>query len=72
MLHILGPLCAHPAAGRGRRGRSRRTGACTARGDCDPPDAAHTWAALHTFRRRPWQAGAVAAYKWHEHVLGSL
>jgi hypothetical protein len=60
MLHIRGPLCAHPAAGRGRRGRSRSTsgtGACSARGDRDPPDAAHTWAARHAFRRRPCQAG---------------
>jgi hypothetical protein len=52
MRHTRGPPGAHPAFGRGRRGRPRcasGTGMCWARCDREAPDAALAWAALCTF-----------------------
>jgi hypothetical protein len=54
------PPGAHPAAGHGRQGRSccmSGAGACSARSDCNAPDAAHACAAWRTSRCRPRLAG---------------
>jgi hypothetical protein len=56
MRYKRGPPCAHPAADRGRRDRSRHrrgSGTCSARCDRDAPGAAHTWAGRRAVRRRP-------------------
>jgi hypothetical protein len=60
VLRTVGPPGTHPAEGRGRLDRSSSaigTGTCSALGDCDAPDAAHTWAARRTSRRGTRQAG---------------